>query len=174
MAMSSPYFEAIRQKDYEILFLYEPYDEMILLQLNQFKSKALSGIEQENLVDKNKDDLIIEGDARSLSNIEAQELKDWFKSTLSNKIKYVKVNFQIDIFINFANNKKNHLPRFKDNEQIRHSSLHHHNGKHELSATFDQNQLPAARKNQRLVQNGQHRPGNKSTQWSHKNLVLVA
>lgn len=113
MAMSSPYFEAIRQKDYEILFLYEPYDEMILLQLNQFKSKALSGIEQENLVDKNKDDLIIEGDARSLSNIEAQELKDWFKSTLSNKIKYVKVNFQIDIFINFANKKKIICPVLK-------------------------------------------------------------
>lgn len=59
--MSSAYFEAIRQKDYDVLFLYEPYDEMILLQLNQFQKKNIAGIEQENVIDKNKDDIIIEG-----------------------------------------------------------------------------------------------------------------
>lgn len=115
MAVNSAYFEAIRQKDYDVVFIYEPYDEMILLQLNQFKKKNLSSIEQENVVDKNKDDLIIEGklinkenyfkkliiidkcvffkigDTRSLSNSEAQELKAWFKTTLSKKIKNVKV-----------------------------------------------------------------------------------
>lgn len=34
---------------------------MILLQLNQYQKKNIAGIEQENVVDKNKDDLIIEG-----------------------------------------------------------------------------------------------------------------
>ena len=91
LAMNSPYFEAIKKKDYEILFLFEPYDEMIVMQLNQFKGKQLTGIEQESRKEKNTDDTIIEGDARSLSNAEAQELKNWFQATLSTKIKNVKV-----------------------------------------------------------------------------------
>lgn len=69
LALSSAYFEAIRQKDYDVLFLYEPYDEMILLQLNQFQKKNIAGIEQENVVDKNKDDLIIEGISNDWSSI---------------------------------------------------------------------------------------------------------
>jgi TNF receptor-associated protein 1 len=91
LAVSSPYFEAIKQKDYEILFFFEPYDEMVAMQLNQFKRKNLMSIEQENIADKNKDDTIIEGDSRSLSNSEAQEMKEWLKKTLSSKIKHVKV-----------------------------------------------------------------------------------
>lgn len=66
MAVNSAYFEAIRQKDYDVLFLYEPYDEMILLQLNQYQRKNIIGIEQENSVDKHKDDVIIEGTTNKL------------------------------------------------------------------------------------------------------------
>ena len=36
LAESSPYFEALREKDVEILFCYEPYDELVLMQLQQF------------------------------------------------------------------------------------------------------------------------------------------
>lgn len=61
LALTSPYFEAIKQKDYEVLFLFEPHDEVVILQLNQFHKKNLVGIEQEIQADKNKDDLIIEG-----------------------------------------------------------------------------------------------------------------
>ncbi|CAF0717780.1 unnamed protein product [Brachionus calyciflorus] len=96
IALNSPYFEAIKQKDNEILFLFEQYDEMIVLQLQQFKGKQLLGIEQENMSEKNKDDLIIEGDTRSLSNSEAQELKTWLKTTLSSKIKNVKITNKLD------------------------------------------------------------------------------
>lgn len=96
LAINSPYFEVIKQKDYEILFLFEPYDEMVILQLNQFHKKNLTGIEQETQAEKNKDDLIIEGDKRSLSNSEAQELKDWLKKSLGSKIKNVKINTKLD------------------------------------------------------------------------------
>ena len=96
LAINSPYFEVIKQKDYEILFLFEPYDEMVILQLNQFHKKNLTGIEQETQAEKNKDDLIIEGDKRSLSNSEAQELKDWLKKSLGAKIKNVKINTKLD------------------------------------------------------------------------------
>jgi TNF receptor-associated protein 1 len=92
LAINSPYFEVIKKKDYEILFLFEPYDEMVILQLNQFKRKMLIGIEQETQTKKHEDDVIIEGDSDSLTNDEAQELKSWFFATLSQKVKNVKVS----------------------------------------------------------------------------------
>lgn len=61
LAINSPYFEAIKQKDYEVLFLFEPYDEMVILQLSQYHKKNLVSIDQETIAEKNKDDLIIEG-----------------------------------------------------------------------------------------------------------------
>jgi TNF receptor-associated protein 1 len=96
LAMNSPYFEAIKKNDYEVLFLFEPYDEMVIMQLNQFKKKTLSGIEQEVVTDKHKDDVIIEGDSRSLSNDEASQLKEWLKTTLGKKIKNVKITNKLD------------------------------------------------------------------------------
>ena len=96
LAISSPYFEAIKQKDYEVLFLFEPHDEVVILQLGQFHKKNLVGIEQEIQADKNKDDLIIEGDTRSLNNAEAQELKEWLKVTLKAKVKSVKITTKLE------------------------------------------------------------------------------
>lgn len=96
LALNSPYFEAVKQKDYEVLFFFEPYDEMVAMQLNQFKKKTLISIEQDTISEKNKDDVIIEGDSRSLTNTEAQELKDWLKTALSKKIKNVKITNKLD------------------------------------------------------------------------------
>ncbi len=42
--------------------MIEPYDEMVAMQLQQFKKKNLVSIEQDNIAGKNKDDLIIEGE----------------------------------------------------------------------------------------------------------------
>jgi len=64
---------------------------MVILQLSQFQKKNLVGIEQETVAEKNKDDIIIEGDSRSLNNSEAVELKEWLKNSLTPKIKNVKV-----------------------------------------------------------------------------------
>lgn len=88
--MNSPYFEAVKNKDQEVLFLFEPHDETVMLILNQYKRKHLIGIEQSEKQSTN-DDTIIEGDARSLSNDEAKELKEWLKKTLDKKVKNVKV-----------------------------------------------------------------------------------
>lgn len=35
LAESSPYFEALKTKDVEILFCFESYDELVLMQLQQ-------------------------------------------------------------------------------------------------------------------------------------------
>jgi HSP90 family molecular chaperone len=66
LALNSPYFEAVKKNDNEVLFLFESHDETVILILNEFKRKHLIGIEQQSQKDQNKDDLIIEGDARSL------------------------------------------------------------------------------------------------------------
>lgn len=95
LALNSPYFEAVKNKDQEVLFLFEPHDETVLLILNQYKRKHLKGIEQSEQQNSN-DDTIIEGDARSLSNDEAKELKEWLKKTLEKKVKNVKITTKLD------------------------------------------------------------------------------
>ena len=47
LAESSPYFEALREKEVEILFCYEPYDELVLMQLQQFDNKKMTSVEKE-------------------------------------------------------------------------------------------------------------------------------
>lgn len=47
LAMTSPYFEALQKKDTEVLFLYEPYDELVLMNLGQFDRKNLKSVENE-------------------------------------------------------------------------------------------------------------------------------
>jgi TNF receptor-associated protein 1 len=39
LAESSPYFEALKNKDVEILFCYESYDELVTSWTNLFKRK---------------------------------------------------------------------------------------------------------------------------------------
>lgn len=107
LALASPYFEAMKQKnDCEIVFLFEPYDEMVVMQLGEYKRKKLVGIEQESQTknesgDKSKkseeDDVILEGDKTSLlTNDEALELKNWFSGTLGTKVKKVKITKKLD------------------------------------------------------------------------------
>lgn len=58
---NSPYYEAIRQKGYEVLFVYESHDEVLLMQLAEFDKKKLKSVESEIETDTKKDDTIIEG-----------------------------------------------------------------------------------------------------------------
>ncbi|CAG2064436.1 unnamed protein product, partial [Timema podura] len=57
LAEASPYYEALRRKDVEVLFCSEPYDELVLMQLRQFDSRNLTSVEKEMRQDKEKDDL---------------------------------------------------------------------------------------------------------------------
>lgn len=57
LAESSPYFEALKKKDVEVLFCYEPYDELVLMQLMMFKGKNLISVEKEMRRDKSSDDI---------------------------------------------------------------------------------------------------------------------
>lgn len=43
----SPYYEAVKQKDVEVIFCYEAYDELVLFQLRQFDYKNITSVEKE-------------------------------------------------------------------------------------------------------------------------------
>lgn len=47
LAESSPYLEALRKRNVEVLFCYEPYDELVLMQLRQFDMKNIISVEKE-------------------------------------------------------------------------------------------------------------------------------
>lgn len=46
LAEVSPYQEGMAKKDVEVLFCYEPYDELVLLQLRQFAKNQLTSVEK--------------------------------------------------------------------------------------------------------------------------------
>ena len=52
--------EVVRKRNLEVLFCYEPYDELVLMNLNQFDKKNLKSIENEAFEDKADDGKIEE------------------------------------------------------------------------------------------------------------------
>lgn len=83
--------EALQKEDKEVLFLYEPYDELVLMNLGQFYKKNLKSIENE-ITSVDKDGEIEEGEPGSLSRTEAKDLMDWISNVLMNKVSKVKVS----------------------------------------------------------------------------------
>ncbi|VDQ11173.1 unnamed protein product [Trichobilharzia regenti] len=73
------------------MFLYEPYDELVLMQLNQYDKKTLTSVETmiaDDLADTNS-----VGPERQncLKQDEASELVEWAEKILGSKVKKVKV-----------------------------------------------------------------------------------
>uniref|UniRef100_A0A3Q2PC80 Heat shock protein 75 kDa, mitochondrial n=1 Tax=Fundulus heteroclitus TaxID=8078 RepID=A0A3Q2PC80_FUNHE len=56
LAEHSPYFEAMKQKDMEVLFCYEQFDELTLLHLREFDKKKLISVETDIVVDHYKEE----------------------------------------------------------------------------------------------------------------------
>lgn len=91
LAETSPYFEALQKKDIEVLFCYEPYDELVLMQLGQFDKKYLKSIENEIQESKEDTDTVDEKDPQSLNQTNADELMSWLGVILTNKVQKIKV-----------------------------------------------------------------------------------
>ncbi|XP_056263170.1 heat shock protein 75 kDa, mitochondrial isoform X2 [Pseudoliparis swirei] len=56
LAEHSPYYEAMKQKDMEVLFCYEQFDELTLLHLREFDKKKLISVETDIVVDHYKEE----------------------------------------------------------------------------------------------------------------------
>ncbi|XP_003740369.1 heat shock protein 75 kDa, mitochondrial [Galendromus occidentalis] len=82
LAENSPYFEGVKKKDVEVLFCYQPYDELVLVQLRNFKSKAVISVEKEMRRDAETEPMATES---------MKELSEWLKTTLQPKVHKVKM-----------------------------------------------------------------------------------
>ncbi|XP_066912625.1 heat shock protein 75 kDa, mitochondrial-like isoform X2 [Clytia hemisphaerica] len=84
LAESSPYYEALKAKDVEVLFTYEENDEVVFAALKEFQKKNI--ISAENYLmgsDPLTDDVITDQpDIEKLSETETNELMDWIQNTL--------------------------------------------------------------------------------------------
>ncbi|KAB7496465.1 Heat shock protein, mitochondrial [Armadillidium nasatum] len=86
LAESSPYLEAVKNRNVEILFCYENYDEIVLMQLRQFNGKNIKSVEKEVRQSQEKVDFKEDG----LQQAETNELLDWIKNLLAGKCFNVK------------------------------------------------------------------------------------
>jgi len=92
LAESSPYYENLRKNNVEVIFCYESYDELVLMQLQEFNNLKLTSVEKEMRQDKDEA-IDTEG---SLPVREQSELSDWIKVTLGQKAAKVRTTGKLD------------------------------------------------------------------------------
>lgn len=93
LAEHSPYYEAMKKKDTEVLFCYEQFDELTLLHLREFDKKQLISVETDIVVDHYKEEKFEDGSpaAERLSEEETEELMAWMRNVLGSRVTNVKV-----------------------------------------------------------------------------------
>ncbi len=84
-AEASPYFEVFKERKWEVLFLFDAWDEFVMEHLHTFDSKPLKLAEKADLNLSAKKD-------RALSEDAAKSLATWLKETLGDKINDVRVS----------------------------------------------------------------------------------
>ena len=83
-AEASPYFEVLKEKHFEALFLYDPRDEFVMDHLHDFEGKPVRPAE--------KADLSLERDSTALSPEEATALAQFIKETLGERVHEVRAS----------------------------------------------------------------------------------
>ncbi|XP_036446229.1 heat shock protein 75 kDa, mitochondrial [Colossoma macropomum] len=98
LAEHSPYFEAMKQKDIEVLFCYEQFDELTLLHLREFDKKKLISVETDIVVDHYKEQQFPDSKPESerLTEQEAENLMTWMRNCLGQKVTNIKVTPRLD------------------------------------------------------------------------------
>jgi TNF receptor-associated protein 1 len=85
-AEASPYYEVFRERKFEVLFLYDAWDEFVMEHLHEFDGKPLKAAEKADLSlnEPKKDGALDEATAKTLS--------EWIKTTLGGKVGEVRVS----------------------------------------------------------------------------------
>ncbi|XP_064172157.1 heat shock protein 75 kDa, mitochondrial [Anguilla rostrata] len=98
LAEHSPYFEAMKKKDMEVLFCYEQFDELTLLHLREFDKKKLISVETDIVVDHYKEEKFeeIKPASERLTEQQAQDLMAWMRNCLGPKVTHIKVTPRLD------------------------------------------------------------------------------
>jgi TNF receptor-associated protein 1 len=83
---ASPYLEAFKTRDIEVLYTYDPVDDYVLTTINEFDGKELISADQENIdLPETK-----ENTGEELSSAEVSALSSWLKDTLGERVSEVK------------------------------------------------------------------------------------
>lgn len=93
LAESSPYYEGLKKKNFEVLFCYEPYDELVLMQLQMFLGKNIISVEKEMRLDRDAEPDFCEG---SLVKGQVDDIIPWIKSTLAGNSLNKNISFLLD------------------------------------------------------------------------------
>ncbi len=85
-AEASPYYEVFRERKFEVLFLYDAWDEFVMEHLREFDGKPLKAAEKAdlNLNEPKKEGALDEATGKSLA--------EWLKTTLGDKVGEVRVS----------------------------------------------------------------------------------
>ncbi|HTH49601.1 MAG TPA: molecular chaperone HtpG, partial [Candidatus Limnocylindria bacterium] len=85
-AEASPYYEVFRERKFEVLFLYDAWDEFVMEHLREFDGKTLKAAEKAdlNLNEPKKDGALDEATGKSLA--------EWLKTALGDKVADVRVS----------------------------------------------------------------------------------
>lgn len=86
-AETSPYFEVFAARKFEVLFLYDPWDEFVMDHLREFDGKPLQAAERADLqVDQPQKK------ENELSEEQAKALAEWIKKSLAEKVSEVRAS----------------------------------------------------------------------------------
>ena len=85
-AESSPYYEVFKERKFEVLFLYDAWDEFVMEHLREFDGKTL------RLAEKAELDLSEVKKEGALAEDAAKSLSQWLKETLGDKVGEVRVS----------------------------------------------------------------------------------
>uniref|UniRef100_A0A672NL25 TNF receptor-associated protein 1 n=1 Tax=Sinocyclocheilus grahami TaxID=75366 RepID=A0A672NL25_SINGR len=98
LAEHSPYFEAMKQKDMEVLFCFEQFDELTLLHLREFDRKKLISAETDIVVDHYKEEKFQDSKPASerLTDQQAEDLMAWMRNALVQRVTNIKVTPRLD------------------------------------------------------------------------------
>ena len=84
-AEASPYYEVFRERKFEVLFLYDAWDEFVIEHLHSFDGKQLKLAEKADLNLSAKKEGALSEDA-------AKELTTWLKSTFGDRVSEVRTS----------------------------------------------------------------------------------
>uniref|UniRef100_A0A8D1X674 Heat shock protein 75 kDa, mitochondrial n=1 Tax=Sus scrofa TaxID=9823 RepID=A0A8D1X674_PIG len=98
LAEHSPYYEAMKQKNTEVLFCYEQFDELTLLHLREFDRKKLISVETDIVIDHYKEEKFEDSSPAGdrLSEEEMEDLMAWMRNALGSRVTNVKVTLRLD------------------------------------------------------------------------------
>ncbi|XP_017004679.2 heat shock protein 75 kDa, mitochondrial [Drosophila takahashii] len=96
LAESSPYYESLKKRNELVLFCYEPYDELVLMQLGKYKSKNLVSVEKEMRQDSKDSATVTDFGEGSLLRSELDALIPWLEEELKGQVIKVKPTSRLD------------------------------------------------------------------------------